>query len=62
MDEDLRQMLKYIRLGGLLENWDQYLSTAQKSNYSHVRLLKYIVEQEYKIRKENSRKMRLNRA
>jgi len=62
MDEDLRQMLKYIRLGGLLANWDQYLSTAQNSNYSHVRLLKYIVEQEYKIKKENSRKMRLNRA
>jgi DNA replication protein DnaC len=62
MNEDLRQMLKYIRLGGLLANWDQYLFTAQNSNYSHVRLLKHIVEQEYKIKKENSRKMRLNRA
>jgi len=62
MDEELKQMLKYIRLGGLLANWDQYLMVAQKANFSHVRLLKYIVEQEYKIKKENSRKMRLNRA
>jgi len=44
MDEKLIKMLKYIRLGGLLANWDQYLSVAQKGNYSHVRLLKYIVE------------------
>jgi len=62
MDEELKQMLKYIRLGGLLANWDQYLSAAQKGNYSHVRLLKYVVEQEYQIKKENSRKMRLTRA
>jgi len=62
MDEELKQMLRYIRLGGLLANWDQYLSAAQKGNYSHARLLKYVVEQEYKIKKENSRKMRLARA
>ena len=62
MDEQLKQMLKYIRLGGLLTNWNQYLSTAQKGNYSHARLLKYVVEQEHQIKKENSRKMRLTRA
>jgi len=62
MNEELKQMLKYIRLGGLLANWDQYLSAAQKGNYSHARLLKYVVEQEHQIKKENSRKMRLTRA
>jgi len=62
MDDKLEQMLKYIRLGGLLANWDRYLTTAQKGNYSHARLLKYIVEQEYEIKKENVRKMRLARA
>jgi len=62
MNEELTQMLKYIRLGGLLANWDRYLSAAQKGNYSHVRLLKYVVEKEYQIKKENSRKMRMNRA
>jgi len=62
MDEELKQMLKYIRLGGLLANWDPYLSAAQKGNYSHARLLKYVVEKEYQIKKENSRKVRLVRA
>jgi DNA replication protein DnaC len=62
MDEKLTKMLKYIRLSCLLENWDLFLSVAQKGNYSHGRLLKYIVEQEYQIKKENARKMRLARA
>ena len=62
MDEQLKQMLKYVRLSGLLANWDRYLSIAQKGNYSHARLLKYVVEQEYQIKKENARKMRLARA
>ena len=62
MDEELSQKLKYLRLGGLLANWDRYLGLAQKDNYSHTRLLEHIVDQEYQIKKENSRKMRLNRA
>ena len=62
MDEKFVNMLKYIRLSALLANWDQYLKMASKSNFSHGRLLKYIVEQEYNLKKENSRKMRLQRA
>ncbi|MBW2438479.1 MAG: ATP-binding protein [Deltaproteobacteria bacterium] len=62
MDEELSQKLKYLRLGGLLANWQRYLTLAQKGNYSHTRLLEYIVEQEYQIKKENARKMRLKRA
>ncbi len=62
MDEELNKMLKYIRLTGLLENWDQYLAVAQKGNYSQVRMLKYIIKEEYKIKMKNSKKLRLNRA
>jgi DNA replication protein DnaC len=62
MDNELSAMLKYIRLNGLLANWDQYLKLAQEKNFSPIRLLKYIIEQEYTIKKENSRKIRLNRA
>ena len=62
MDEKIIEMLKYIRLWGLLENWDRYNELARKENFSHVRLLKYIITEEYKIKKENSRKMRLARA
>ena len=60
MNEQMAQMLKYLRLGGLLANWDRYL--AQKKGYSHVRLLEYIIDEEYQIKKENARKMRINRA
>ena len=62
MDEQFIEMLRYIRLGGLLANWDRHIEIARKENFSHVRLLKYIIEEEYKIKKENSRKMRLSRA
>jgi DNA replication protein DnaC len=62
MDEQLIEMLKYIRLWGLLANWDRYLQMAREGSFSHVRLLKHIIEEEYKIKKENSRKRRLSRA
>ncbi|MCP4911501.1 MAG: ATP-binding protein [Oligoflexia bacterium] len=62
MDEALMKKLRYLRLNGLLANWDEYISVAREGNYSHVRLLKYIIEHEYKIKRENSRKMRLKRA
>ncbi len=62
MNDELIKMLKYLRLGGLLENWDRYLGVGRKQNFSHVRLLEYIIEQEYKIKKENSRRLRIARA
>ncbi len=62
MDEELTKMLKYIRLPGLLANWNHYLEIATKGNYSHARLLTHIIKEEYNIRLENSRKMRINRA
>lgn len=62
MDEELLRKLKYIRLNWLAVNWDHYLEAAQKGNYSHARLLRHIIEEEYEHRQENSRKVRLNRA
>lgn len=62
MDKDLADKIKYIRMSGLLANWDHYLVTAKKGNFSHTRLLAYIVDEEYRIKKENARKMRINRA
>ncbi len=61
MDE-LIKMLKYLRLSALIENWDRYLKIAAKGNYSHARLLEYVVSEEYQIKKENARKMRVKRA
>lgn len=62
MDEELTKKLKYIRMTGLLNNWEKYLSMAQKSNFSSISLLKYIVEEEYNLKKENSRLSRLRRS
>ena len=38
MDEELIRMLKYLRLGGLLAHWDEYLTLAGRQRFSHVRL------------------------
>ena len=62
MNEDIEFMLKYVRFRGLLANWDQYLKIAQDGNFSNIRFLEYIIKEEYKIKRENSRKMRLDRA
>jgi len=62
MDEELKKMLKLLHLRGLLTNWDQYLELAQKGGYSPVRLLRHVVEEEYKLKKEYASTMRVNRA
>lgn len=62
MDEEFAEMLKYIGMRGLLASWDDYISIAQKGSFSHVRFLKYIIEQEYKIKQENARKRRISHA
>ena len=61
-NEELLKKLQFIHLNGLADNLDNYLRIAQKSNFSHFRLLQYIIEEEYKLKQENSRKMRMNRA
>ena len=62
MDEELTKMLKYLRLSGLLTNWNQYLKMAGKRRFSHDRLLKHVVEEEYKLRRHNAHKLRLKKA
>jgi len=62
MNEELAKMLKHIRLYGLLANWDRYLALAQEKDFSHAAFLNYLIEQEYALKKENSKKLRLQRA
>ena len=62
MNENLQAMLKYLRLGGLLGDWDQTLERARKGRFSHARLLNEVVEAEYKRKRENARQHRLRRA
>ena len=62
MDEELEKMLKYLGLRSLQANWDHYIGIAKKDDLSSVRLLKYIVEQEYKLKQENARIRRISMA
>jgi len=62
MNEEFSEMLKYLRMRGLLAHWDQTLAVARKRRFSHARLLSYVVEQEYKIKRENARQYRIKRA
>lgn len=62
MDKELLEMLKYLRLGGLQEKWDEYLKLAAEKRFSHASLLAHIVREEYRLKRENARKHRLHRA
>lgn len=62
MNEKLREMLKYLRLRGLLDNWDSHLTLAAEKRWSQAKLLKHIVEQEYKLKHQNAHQLRLKKA
>jgi DNA replication protein DnaC len=60
--EALSEKLAYLRLKALRAHWEDYLKLAAQKNYSHDRLLRHIVEEEYRLKRENARAMRLQRA
>ena len=62
MDEELLEMLKYLRLRRTLSHWDETLEKARKGRYSSERLLRQVVEDEYRAKRENARLMRRQRA
>lgn len=62
MDNELKEILKYLRLPNLLANWDDYVTEARKSRSSAVRFLTSVLQEEYKAKHENSRKLRLKKA
>ena len=61
VDGELLAVLKYLRLGHLAAHWDETLEQARKGRYSSERLLKYIVEEEYRAKRENARLLRRQR-
>jgi hypothetical protein len=62
IDDQLREMLKYLRLGRLLAHWEETLEKARQGRYSPERLLKYVVEEECRAKRENARLLRRQRA
>ena len=55
-------MLRYLRLGGLLSHWEEYLAAAREGRYSAERLLQHILAEEYRAKRENARLLRRQRA
>ncbi len=62
MNKDIENILKYLRLRGLLNHWDNYIKYAAKHNFSHTRFLEYILQEEYKLKLESARNLRMKRA
>ena len=62
MDEELRKILKYLRLGGLLAHWDELLAEARHGRFSHERLLRHVLEAEHRVKGENARLLHRKRA
>ena len=59
MNEELAAKIKYLRLNGLLAHWEDHLKTAADKRLSHARFLTDILEEEYRLKRENARQFRL---
>lgn len=62
MNEELISQLKLLRLSGLLENWDDIMTEADKKSPSYTRFLKDIIAKEYAVKKERARLLRIKKA
>jgi DNA replication protein DnaC len=62
MDEQFAQTLKHLRLWGVLAHWDEYVALAEQQDFSPIRLLRHVLEDESRRHAENSRRLRLLRA
>jgi DNA replication protein DnaC len=62
MDEQLQKIVKYLRLWGLLARWDELLAEARQGRFSHERLLRHVLEAEYRTKSDNARLLRRKRA
>jgi DNA replication protein DnaC len=62
LDDEFLRLLRYLRLPNLLARWDEYLAAARKGRFSAQRLLRHVLEEEYRAKRQNARSQRLKRA
>lgn len=62
MNDELQRQLKTLRLTTLATHWNEYLKMAAQKRMSHAALLKHIVEEEYRVKRQNAGRLRLQRA
>lgn len=62
MNKELAEKLRYLHLSGLSAHWDEYLQEAAHQKASQTWLLTHVVEEEYRLKCDKARKLRLARA
>ena len=62
MDDELRKIIKGLRLWGLLSRWEDLLSEANQGRFSHERFLNHLLREEWKTKSEKARLHRRKRA
>lgn len=62
MDDDIKQKLKYLRLAGLEEKWDELIAEGDREQLSPPLFLKHIVHTLYGIRLLRAKSARLSGA
>ena len=62
LQNELAGKLHYLRLNALATHWDDYLKGAADQRLSHHQLLAHVVDEEYRLRRDNARQQRLRRA
>jgi DNA replication protein DnaC len=62
MNDDLKAMLRALRLPRLTAHWDEDLKEAARQRMSQATLLTHVIEQEYRVKCDRARQQRLQRA
>lgn len=62
MDQELQNILKSLRLWGLLAQWEELLAEARQGRFSHERLLRHVLQAESRTKSEKARLLRRKRA
>jgi len=62
MDQELQNIFKSLRLWGLLAQWEELLAEARQGRFSHERLLRHVLQAEYRTKSEKARLLRRKRA
>ena len=62
MDDDLKQKLRYLRLAGLEERWDELIAEGDRAQLSTPQFMKHLVETLYGIKLLRAKSARLSGA
>jgi DNA replication protein DnaC len=62
MTEPFKDKLRYLRLNRLATHWEEDLKEAARQRMSHASLLTHVVEEEYRLKCDHARELRLKRA